>query len=75
MAEDKKKELKMDELESVSGGYIIHHDFDPNEDQPEPYGELVSFRCKSCGNVFNYFHKIGKCPKCNADVDIYNDYA
>lgn len=74
MAEDKNKELKMDELESVSGGYIIHHDFDP-EDQPETYGEITSFRCKSCGNEFKYFNKIGKCPKCNADVDIYNDYA
>ena len=29
MAEDKKKELKIDELESVSGGYEIYHD--PNE--------------------------------------------
>lgn len=73
MAEDKKKELKMDELESVSGGYEIYHDH--KEDQPEMYGELTSFRCKSCGNVFNTFYEIGKCPKCNADVDIYNDYA
>jgi len=38
MAEDKNKELKMDELESVSGGYIIHHDFDPN-DQPRRMGK------------------------------------
>ena len=71
MAEDKKKELKMDELESVSGGYIIHHD--PNE-SVEMYS-ATSFLCKSCGNVFNTFYEIGKCPKCNADVDIYNDYA
>ena len=74
MAEDKKKEIKMDELESVSGGYIIHHD--PNEDPPEMYyGSVASFLCKSCGNVFNTFYEPGKCPKCNADVDIYNDYA
>lgn len=72
MAEDKKKEIKMDELESVSGGYIIHHD---PEDQPEPYGELTSFRCKSCGILFNFFYEPGKCPKCNADVDMQNDYA
>lgn len=71
MAEDKKKELKMDELESVSGGYEIYHD--PDE-QVEMYS-ATSFRCKSCGNEFKYFNKIGKCPKCNADVDIYNDYA
>lgn len=67
MAEDKKKEIKMDELESVSGGYIIHHD---PEDPTEPYGELTSFRCKSCGNEFNTFYEFGKCPKCNADVDM-----
>ena len=29
MSEDKKKELKMDELESVSGGYEIYHNHDP----------------------------------------------
>jgi len=74
MAEDKKKELKMDELESVSGGYEIYHDHDP-KDQPETYVKVTSFRCKSCGNEFNFFYEIGKCPKCNADVDIYNDYA
>ncbi len=68
MAEDKKKEIKMDELESVSGG-LIYHNYDP-EDQPETYGELTSFRCKSCGNEFNTFYKFGKCPKCNADVDM-----
>lgn len=72
MAEDMKKEIKMDELESVSGGYLIHHD--PNEKPPEMYS-ATSFRCKSCGNVFNTFYEPGKCPKCNADVDIYNDYA
>ena len=55
MAEDKKKEIKMDELENVSGGYyIIHHDRD-YEDPPETYGDLTSFLCKSCGNVFNTF--------------------
>ena len=74
MAEDKKKELKMDELESVSGGGFIHHDHVP-EDQPETYGDVKGFRCKCCGNEFNFFYEIGKCPKCNADVDIYNDYA
>ena len=73
MAEDKKKELKMDELESVSGGYEIYHDL--KEDQPETYGKVTSFRCKSCGNEFNFFYEIGKCPKCNADVDMENDYA
>jgi rubrerythrin len=74
MAEDKKKEIKMDELESVSGGYGIYHDL--KEDPPEMYyGSVTSFRCKSCGNVFNTFYEPGKCPKCNADIDIYNDYA
>ena len=68
MSEDKKKELKMDELESVSGG-LIHHDHYP-EDQPETYGDVIGFRCKSCGNEFNTFYKFGKCPKCNADVDM-----
>ena len=73
MAEDKKKELKMEELESASGGYhIIHHDY---EDPPEIYGSVTSYLCKSCGNVFSFFNEVGKCPKCNADVDIYNDYA
>ena len=71
MAEDKKKEIKVDELESVSGGYEIYHD--PNE-TVEMYS-AKSFLCKSCGNVFNTFYEPGKCPKCNADVDIYNDYA
>lgn len=67
MAEDKKKEIKMDELESVSGGYLIHHD--PNEEPVWIYSE-TSFLCKSCGNEFNAFYKFGKCPKCNADVDM-----
>ena len=71
MSEDKKKELKMDELESVSGGYLIHHD---HEEPVEMYC-ATSFRCKSCGNEFNTFYKFGKCPKCNADVDMENDYA
>ena len=51
MSEDKKKELKMDELESVSGGYEIYHD---PEEQVEMYC-ATSFRCKSCGNEFNFF--------------------
>ena len=72
MAEDKKKEIKIDELESVSGGYEIYHD--PNGEPPEMYS-ATSFLCKSCGNVFNTFYKFGKCPKCNADVDMLNDYA
>ena len=66
MAEDKMKELKMDELESVSGGYQIHHD---PEESVEMYS-ATSFRCKSCGNKFITFYKFGKCPKCNADVDM-----
>ncbi|MCR5615243.1 MAG: DNA repair protein RadA [Saccharofermentans sp.] len=68
MAEDKKEELKKEELESVSGGYIIHHD---PEEPVEMYSE-TGILCKSCGNVF---YKWGKCPKCNADVDMLNDYA
>ena len=71
MAEDKKKELKMDELESVSGGYEIHHD---PEESVEMYS-ATGILCKSCGNVFYTFYKLGKCPKCNADVDMFNDYA
>ena len=74
MAEDMKKEIKMDELESVSGGYIIHHDHDP-EDQPETYEKVTTYFCKSCRIAFYSFNEIGKCPKCNADVDIYNGYA
>lgn len=71
MAEDKKKELKMDELESVSGGYLIYHD----HKEPVEMYSATSFRCKSCGNEFNTFYEFGKCPKCNADVDMQNDYA
>ena len=71
MAEDKKKEIKMDELESVSGGYLIHHD--PNE-TVEMYS-AKSFLCKSCRIAFYSSNEIVKCPKCNADVDIYNGYA
>ena len=74
MAEDKKKELKMDELESVSGGYEIYHNHDP-EDQPKTHGNVTAYFCKSCRIEIYSFKKIGKCPKCNADVDIYNDYA
>ena len=74
MSEDKKKELKMDELESVSGGYIIHHDHDP-EDQPQTYEKKTAYFCKSCRIAFYSFNEIGKCPKCNADADIYNGYA
>ena len=71
MAEDKKKELKMDELESVSGGYEIYHD----HKEPVEMYSAKSFLCKSCGNEFNTFYEFGKCPKCNADVDMQNDYA
>ena len=66
MSEDKKKELKMDELESVSGGYEIYHD---HKEPVEMYC-ATSFLCKSCGNEFNTFYEFGKCPKCNADVDM-----
>ena len=73
MADNNMKEINLDDLENVSGGYHIYHD---HEDPPEmDYGSVTSFLCKSCGNVFNSFYVIGKCPKCNADVDIYNDYA
>ena len=71
MAEDKMKEIKMDELESVSGGYEIYHD---PEESVEMYS-ATGILCKSCGNVFYTFYKLGKCPKCNADVDMFNDYA